>query len=90
MESEDIWELASKTQFTDNRTWESFGRAFPAAELPFLSELGVESHLWTNYVVALQNSITLEKPLAKIKIQNQKSFTKHVKFMLGIVVILLL
>lgn len=86
--TEDIWEVASKTQFIDNRTWESFGHPFPDKELPFLSELGVESHLWTDYVVALQNSISFDKTPIKIKIQNQKSFTKDVKYMLGIVVVI--
>lgn len=82
-EAADIWEVASKTHFIDNRTWESFGKPFPAKELPFLSELGCKSHLWTDYVVALENSIGFDKALTKIKILDHKSFAKHAKYMLG-------
>lgn len=80
----DIWEIASKADMVDNRTWESYGRGFAEKEPPFLSELGDEAHLWTEYMVALENTLTFDKEKStKTKILDRKTFTKDAKYMLG-------
>lgn len=79
----DIWEIASKAELVENRTWESYGNTFPDKENPFLSELNTELHLWTEYIIALRNSISLDR--IKVILQDQKSFIKDVKIMLGII-----
>lgn len=79
----DIWEIASKADFVDSRIWESFGKPFPEKERPFLSELGERANLWTEYVVALKNSMIFDKVAPKVKIVDRKNFTRDVKYMLG-------
>ncbi|GJQ83899.1 hypothetical protein Trydic_g19839 [Trypoxylus dichotomus] len=79
----DIWELASKTAFSDHRTWETLGNPFPDKEPPFLSE--APSKVCSNFY-NMQRCMVLEllgeahyKPSI---ITRRKDFIIHVKYLL--------
>ncbi|KRT83538.1 hypothetical protein AMK59_3593 [Oryctes borbonicus] len=78
-----IWELVSKTGFSDHRTWETLGNPFPAKEAPFLSESPskVSSNLFNMQrcnILQLLGEANCKSAI----ITAQKNFVIHVKHML--------
>ncbi|KAI4456268.1 gamma tubulin complex protein [Holotrichia oblita] len=83
VEENDIWELVSKTEFSQHRTWESLGNSYPEKQPPFLSE--ASSKVFSNlYNMHACNILQLlgEGNCTPSIIVEQKNFVVHIKHLL--------